>query len=336
MKYLSYFYLALGIALFILVLDQANLKDIWHNLKGLSVTQILIILSFYGLVFCTDTLGWQLSFNKIPLTINWFKRLFIIRLIGEAVSRITPFASMGGQPLKVSLLKKHYGINYQESSVSLVVATTLDLLGLVLFLNVGFYFLLTTEYLTVSYKILSGLGLFFLSLGIILFFLIQRGQFFSRFLEKLTRTQYGKKLEKFLGLIKEVDQDFSRFYTQSHFRFYFAILLGIINWFIGIGEVYYLVHFLGFPISFKSAFMIEAMGQLARNATFFIPSSLGTQDGAFLLVCQSVTGSSIVGVTVSVMRRFREIVWIILGMLFWVIFSFKPISPAIEKIKSID
>jgi uncharacterized membrane protein YbhN (UPF0104 family) len=72
------------------------------------------------------------------------------------------------------------------------------------------------------------------------------------------------------------------------------------------------------------------MAQLARNATFFIPASIGTQEGAFLLVCDGITGSSSFGIAVSIVRRFRELIWILLGLIVWIGYFWKSKSRSIK------
>ena len=53
-------------------------------------------------------------------------------------------------------------------------------------------------------------------------------------------------------------------------------------------------------MSFVDAWIIEAVAQLVRTGTFFIPASIGAQEGAFMLVCAAMTGSPALGVAVAV------------------------------------
>ena len=62
---------------------------------------------------------------------------------------------------------------------------------------------------------------------------------------------------------------------------------------------------------------------MVRTGAFFIPAAIGVQEGAFLLVCGAVTGSPPVGLAVSVVRRIREIIWIIWGFALGALYSLK-------------
>ena len=101
-------------------------------------------------------------------------------------------------------------------------------------------------------------------------------------------------------------------------------MLAFVNWLLGAVEIYYTLLFLGHPISWADAWIIEAVAQLVRTGTFFIPASIGAQEGAFLLVCGAITGSPTLGVSVSVVRRLREVIWIVWGFTLGSILSMKP------------
>jgi hypothetical protein len=56
------------------------------------------------------------------------------------------------------------------------------------------------------------------------------------------------------------------------------------------------------------------VAQLVRSATFFIPASIGAQDGALLIIGAAITGQPSFGLTVALARRIREIVWAVWGL----------------------
>jgi len=83
--------------------------------------------------------------------------------------------------------------------------------------------------------------------------------------------------------------------------------------------------FLGHGVSFTDAFIIEAMAQLVRAATFLIPASIGAQEGVFLVMGTVLTGSPVNGVALAAVRRARELV-----MVLWGLAVFHRLKPAIE------
>ncbi len=323
MKYFKLIYLFIGCALFTIILHQTDLNEVWQRVINIGWLGILIILIIYLFAFITDVLGWQLAFDQIPLNFRWFYRLFLVRMVGEAFNRVTPLASLGGEPIKAMLLKTHYDLSYRNTATSLVLSTTIDMMGLVSFLFVGFILLLMGDSLPLSFKIIAGLGLGVFSIAIILFFLVQRFKLMTKLSQIIEKYRFARKLKGILSLIQETDDHLVNFYTSHHRRFASAFLMAFLNWPLGALEVYFVMKFLGNPISLSNAWMIEAIAQLVRNGTFFIPSSIGTQEVSFLVICGYITGNSALGVAVSVIRRFREIIWIIGGLILGWLFSFK-------------
>ena len=60
--------------------------------------------------------------------------------------------------------------------------------------------------------------------------------------------------------------------------------------------------------------MIEAVLQLVRSVTFFIPGNLGPQEGAYVLFGVALTGTAAsVGLAAAFVRRIRELVLVLLG-----------------------
>ena len=64
-----------------------------------------------------------------------------------------------------------------------------------------------------------------------------------------------------------------------------------------------------------SAISIGALSVFIKGTTFFIPGSLGAQDGGNLLLLSAFGYSDVTGITFALLRRFRELVWIGLGLL---------------------
>ena len=78
-------------------------------------------------------------------------------------------------------------------------------------------------------------------------------------------------------------------------------------------EVFVIASFLRSPISIWEAWILESAVQLTRAATFFIPLSLGAQEGALFMVAAVITGDGAFGITISLVKRLREIIWIAWG-----------------------
>ena len=53
---------------------------------------------------------------------------------------------------------------------------------------------------------------------------------------------------------------------------------------------------------------LSALSVFIKSRTFFIPGSLGVQDGGNLLLLEAFGFSDVAGITFALLRRFRELV----------------------------
>jgi uncharacterized protein (TIRG00374 family) len=261
---------------------------------------------------------------EIPLSFDWFKRIYNTRLVGEMFNAVLPAGGMGGEPVKVYILKQRFGIGMKAGAASLVLGKTVNMIALVLFLAFGFAFMLQSDKLPVLYKTVGGLGLAVFALSILAFFLIQRVRVTSRLSRRLAKWPGGHWLAHRILQIHEFDEMLVRFYTRYRVRFLSAIGLAFVNWLLGILEVWGISWLLGHPISFVDSWIIEAAIQLVRTAVFIMPASLGVQEGAFLLLYTAITGSPDLGLAVALVRRARELVWLGWGGLVGLVYLGRP------------
>ncbi len=327
MRYLKYFFLLIGLALLAVVVSEIEIAQVIKRVSQVG-WGITVILGLYLLAFVIDSFTWQMALTAVPLNLAWLYRIWKMRMVGEVFNSILPLANMGGEPVKAVLLKKYYGIGYREGTTSLLIGKTINMLALVIFLALGFALMWASPVLPASYKIIAGLGLFALGLGTALFFFIQRLKVSTITGTWISRWRFTRGIEKVMHLVRDVDERLVRFYIHHLRRFSWAVFLALVNWLIGVLEIYATMFFLGHPVSLTDAWIIEAAAQLVRTGTFFIPASIGAQEGAFLLVCSAMTGSSVLGVAVALVRRFREILWILWGLLLGSMFPLKNPSAA--------
>ena len=303
----------LGAALLGLVVSQT---DVPHALSLLSEIGwgFIAIFALYFLGFLIDAFAWQIATPGVPLDLKWLYRFYQVRLAGEAFNTVTPTASMGGEAVKAIMLKSLYGIGYRDGTASLILAKTLIVVALVAFLSVGFALMLDSSELDETYKFVSGAGLAAFGLGAVLFVLIQRFKVTTSTGYWLGRSRLFARLNTLLKPLHEVEDRLIHFYTRQPNRLMSVFLLSFLNWVIGIFEIWLIMDFIGHPITLSDAWIIESVAQLVRSATFFIPASIGAQEGAFLIVGAAITGQPSFGLTVALARRIREIVWAIWGL----------------------
>src|SRR5262245_58210164 len=138
MRTLTILLLIAGTALLAFTLAQADLGNAWSRLHdvGWSGVAVLAALHFVaslaqaGILICTVPTA--------RATGHWVHALWKVWMVGDAINTVTPLGSFGGEPVKAALLKKHYGVGLREATAALVLAQTVNIIALVVFLVIGF------------------------------------------------------------------------------------------------------------------------------------------------------------------------------------------------------
>jgi uncharacterized membrane protein YbhN (UPF0104 family) len=86
-----------------------------------------------------------------------------------------------------------------------------------------------------------------------------------------------------------------------------SFALSFVGWIVGIGEVWLALAFIGHPVSWLDALLLESVGQAIRGAAFAIPGSLGAQEGGYLLLAPLVGLTPDAALALSLAKRAREL-----------------------------
>ncbi len=306
----SIFFIALVI--FIWIIAKTGPLLIWNQIASLN-WRILIVILAYLIIYFFDTMGWRWAFRKkIKLPGLW--RFFLARQAGEALNYTTPTAYIGGEPIKALVLKKRYGVNIIDGLSSVVIAKTSLFLSKVVFLLVGI--ILALKFFKFKSVVASGILWTFIGvLGLLVFFiLLQRKGLFMLGLKMARKFKLSEMFEDKVAHLNEVDEAIKYFYLKEKTRFFGSFLFHLLGWFAGLIEVYIILYFLGIPVDWVKALVIEVFFKTANSAFFFVPAALGVQEGAGYAVLAAFGFDGAVGVALSIVKRIREIAWAGFGL----------------------
>lgn len=315
-KILRWTYFGIGICILVLILTKVDFRSTADKLLMFGWLGFGLVLGLYLIAFWIDAASWLLAIETAPFSWLWTWRAFSARIAGEAYNSLIPAAGMGGEPIKAEILKRRFGISLKVGGASLIIAKTVNMIALVAFLIFGFAIIQGMGALPNTVKMFAGLGLAILICATAGFFFLQRYRLTSRLARYLTRASHRDWVRRSLTNIEDIDQIFVAFYRNRFSRFAWALSLASVNWFLGIVEIYVVMIFLGHPVDWAVAWVIEAATQMMRTAAFFIPAAIGVQEGTFLFVCGLLTGNPTLGIAAALIRRAREIVWISVGLIF--------------------
>lgn len=313
MKLLKLLYLAAGAALFVALLFAFDLERALALIWQAGPLGIAALCLVFFLLFSIDVLVLLALVPELAPTFRWWRRLLRVRLAGEAFNLVVPAGGFGGEPLKAMLLKSHYGVGYRESSAGLVLARIQSLLGQFLFVAFAMVVMATATSLPAPYQATAWAGLGVLAFMTGGFIVTPKLRLSSRLGRRFGRRRWGQALAASLSAIEAVEDKVNAFARAHRARYAFSIAFATLRWLLGAAEMWIALRLLGHPIGVAEAIVLEGLLQLARSVSFFIPASLGTQDGALALAATAVTGVAAAGLGAALLRRVREIIFIALG-----------------------
>ncbi len=265
------------------------------------------------LVYLLEAVGWRWTLGPYAARLA-FGRLFAVRMAGEAINASTPAAYVGGEPLKAYLLKS-YGIPMVEGLASVITAKTIMTLAQVLFMMCGLalgFWLLGGWHVTFWGGLAS---LLLLLVGVSLFLLVQRRGLGATVLAllRLLRIKIAS-LDAHQDKLLTLDQSIRSFYKKDRRAFAMSFLAYFLGWATETLEVYAILYFLAVPVDILTALCLAALAMLVKGGTFFIPGSLGAQEGGYVLLLLAFDYTDVTGIAFALIRRLREVFWILIGL----------------------
>ncbi len=315
--------LVISIVVFIgIFLWNTDFQSVWKELRGIGF-RFLYLLGITYLAYLIGTWSWHVCLGKERSKISVF-RLFSLRQVGETVGLYNPTSIIGGDMLKAELLKpygisKSVAINSVASSrVTAVLSQILLFLGACVWLisnpagmqaiqRFGWVF-----YLIVVVLLVAKIGLFI--------WLSKSGKKHTEASSEDASSPKKSRnfLEKIYHNILKLLNDIRSFYQENTRTFWFSYALATLHWIVGSLEFYFILLFLGFDVQPMHGLLLDMSVIVFKSLGAFVPGQLGVEElgNKLMLAAIGITGAS-VWITVSILRRARQLSWIVIGFILY-------------------
>ena len=303
--------LAVGSLLFAWLLYRAGLGTVARNLRQLG-WGFLVIFAQEGLAILLYTLAWQHTLPPRYRTVP-FRSLVSMRLSGDAINHLAPSAVIGGELLRVSLLKRFAPAPVAFASVGL--AAMAQFLAQLLFIVLGIPFL--AEGGLRGRVAGAGIALaVLLALAIAgLIYLVWRGDGFRRLQRAIERKSWmPAKWASPEADARTLDQEIFGSLRERPKDFLASVALFYVGWFVAAADVYWILFFLGVPVPLSLAFSIAVLLVLVEGFFFFVPAKAGVPEGAAYAVFLALGLDPARGFALGLARRLRETAWDLIGL----------------------
>ena len=111
-----------------------------------------------------------------------------------------------------------------------------------------------------------------------------------------------------------IDNQIVNLHGKSRTTFYFSLFAEYMARMINSCEIYLILIILGQDVTYIQSVIIVSLSSLFANILFFSPMQLGTREGGLFLAFKSLGINPGISVSVSMLTRIREMIWIMIGL----------------------
>jgi putative membrane protein len=238
----------------------------------------------------------------------------MLRWVRESVNMLLPVAQVGGEVVGARLIT-FWGVSKSLAAASVLVDLLAQTATQFVFTLIGLA-LLAGHGGAGPIVRWVGLGMALLGPALGAFYAAQRfggARLLDRILGHFTNDpQWAAAGGGFAALNAQFQSLYRRRARMAAvFGIHFAI------WFFGTLEVWFALRFIGHPVSYGTALVLESLGQAVRGAAFVVPGGIGVQEAGFVALCAVFGIPAPAAVALSLAKRFPEVVLGLPGLLVW-------------------
>lgn len=313
-KQLRYLFIAVGAALLVVLVRKIGIDTILQNIRELG-WWFIPVLMISGMGYVLYTAAWRTFLHRLSDGIGFYE-LFRIKVAGEAINTLTPANFIGGDPMRIYLLKKNFPVS--EGAASVVVDRTLHSIAVLLTVMLGIVVaFLTLDHLSANIKygvpIVLTIALAFMGFVLV----HQRRGLFGILMELCRRFRIRREFsERTVRRFMELDSHIVDFYESNHRGFLLALGCHVVGRLLGVVEIYVIGRAVSDEFTLFAALMLAALAPMINAVFAFIPGAIGVMEGAYSGVLYLLHLDPAIGITIQIARRLRAAFWIGLGLYF--------------------
>ncbi|HVW50097.1 MAG TPA: flippase-like domain-containing protein [Trinickia sp.] len=305
---------SLGAAVFVALLARQGAGAVASTLASAG-WGLLAVAAFHALPLAVDAAALAVLLARPAAFVDALRA----RWAGESVNSLLPAGQIGGPVLMARHLGQR-GVQMHDAAAAVTVSTTLQSVAQIAFALIGltaFAAFSATQNAHAARMLhvatLCATGV--LAAAIATFYYAQQRGLFGRFSRLIGKALGARRALRASARADAIDEAVRQLY-RAHRRLAASFALSFCGWIVGIGEVWLALAFIGHPVSWLDALLLESVGQAIRGAAFAIPGSLGAQEGGYLLLAPLVGLTPDAALALSLAKRARELALGLPGMVY--------------------
>lgn len=294
---------------------STDLSKAWSLILSISHQHIFTYLVLIIVSLLLISFRWKIILDSAGVRLAP-TRVLAYYLGGFAISHITFFASVGGEPVRALLLKAH---NIKmDKAFSLVVIdrmieATLDIVLTILVLVVMLLFVAVPTGFTMYTFGAAFFVLIVLAAIIAYNYSLYKGKLWLFSLAKAVTSSGSAKSRRAVAWIRAFEGHIQRYYRRNRRSFVQAVIVHVFVYLLKVAELYVIMLLLNMePSIFAAAAMLAAMGLASAIPS---PMGLGSLDAFISQTTINLGYGSASATAVAMMVRFRFLVMAIAGVI---------------------
>ena len=302
-----------GVALAAWLLQSYGVERILDLLGHAGWFGIGVVIAFHVVQILFSSAAWRvIAGPTVPRPS--LRAFMVLRWIREGVNNLLPVAQIGGEFVASRLLRQR-GIPLASAIAGAVADLTMEMVTQVAFTLMGLALLL--------HSVGSGGIAGYVASGVVIAAAVASGFLGAQWLGLATLVEKGLlRLGRALGWsgteqVQGLHTALIACYRAPR-RVVLAATSHSVSWLLGGIEVCLALHFLGHDVGWSAGLVIvESLGQALKAVGFAVPGALGVQEGGYIVVCQLFGLTPEVAIALSLMKRLREVVLGVPGLIAW-------------------
>ncbi|KQO71815.1 hypothetical protein ASF27_15920 [Methylobacterium sp. Leaf102] len=310
MKRLTTLALIVGLCTVVGLFLSSGLEDVAAAVVSAGWGALVVVLA-RAVAVAWAGFGWFVIFPRFERPS--LRDSVVLRFVREGINTLLPVAQVGGDFVAARLLTKR-GVSGGVAGASMFVDLMTQAVTQFLFTVAGVALLAWLAGDGPIVRTVAG-GLAVAAPALAAFYLIQRRSG-HKVIQGLVSRFAGSREWRALGAIDVLYDALKRLYG-NHGRVAGGIGIHLVGWLIGTIEVYVCLHFMGYPVSFFEAVVIESLAQAVRGAAFAVPGALGAQEGGLIALCAIFGIPAEAALALSLVKRLADLLVGVPGLLAW-------------------
>jgi putative membrane protein len=270
-----------------------------------------LVVAARAVVVIAAGLGWQVIFPKSVrprLAVS-----ILVRLVREAINTLLPLTQVGGEFVAARLLT-FFGVGAAAAGASLIVDLMVQAGTQFVFALVGLVLLVALGGDATVIRIVA-IGLAFALPALAGFYAVQRHwgrRILLALLGRLRTERHGRAV----GAVDAL-YEWLRTFHGRRAALAGATAIHLAAWLAGAAEVWIALAFMGHPVTWAEAVVIESLSQAVRAAAFAVPAALGVQEGGFVILGALFGVPAEAALALSLVKRVADLAVGAPGLLAW-------------------